>query len=159
MHFSQMAVDIALQQVTAIGDILLSAGSGSGVLPHGFGAYIAAVRSDHGWSWIGQSMDAPANATTVLQLQFTVAGIELPSRKDATAVVRVWWSTWKSNTLFQRETDITVGPDGRFELALQPHEILSLTTGPDTKEGHGSHPQPPAPSPFPFPFTETFIDK
>ena len=140
-------------QVTTLDDVLLAAGDGSGVLPAGYGAYIGVLRgpAHDSWSWIGQSMDAPANATPPLQLHFTLSS-EL---WDVGRPVRVWRTSRTTGQLFQRETDITVSADGSFSTTLRPHEILSLTTGPAT-EGHGAHPEPPAAASFPCPWAESF---
>ena len=142
-------------QFTSIGDILLPAGSGSGVLPNQFGAYMGVARgpSFEGWSWIGQSMDAPVNdATSPLHLRFTL-GAEL---RNSSQRVRVWRSSRAAGVLFEREQDIVVSDNGTFAVLLKPHEILSLTAGTNVSEGHGVHPQPPAPAPFPCPWKESF---
>eukprot|EP01045_Picozoa_sp_COSAG04_P019996 COSAG04_NODE_1999_length_5034_cov_5.345289_1_plen_693_part_00 len=141
-HFTQM---------TSIGDLLLPVRSGSGVLPYG-GAYIGVLRGPDftSWSWIGQTMDAPANATEPYVVNFTLSH-ELRSAK----AVRLWRSSRTLNMLFQRGDDVAVKADGTFSVTLRPHEIVSLATGPEV-EGHGSHPSPPAPAPFPSPWRESF---
>jgi hypothetical protein len=140
-------------QLTALDDILLAVGDGSGTLPDGYGAYIGVLRGAvrDSWSWIGQSMDAPTNATSPLQLCFSLSS-EL---RNASQPVRVWRTSRTAGQLFQREKDIAASADGTFSITLQPHEILSLTTGPAT-EGHDTHPEPPAAAPFPCPWAESF---
>lgn len=145
-------------QFTKIGDILLATGDGSGVFPGNYGAFIGVIReasvddTHSSWSWIGQSMDAPPNATMPLRLQFTLSS----EISNGSRPVRVWRSSRTENMLFRREKDIEIAvSDGTFSVVLQPHEILSLTTV-LTTEGHGIHRAAPAPAPFPRPWKEDF---
>jgi len=135
-------------QFTSIGDYLLPVGSGSGVLPHGYGSYVSIRRAFGTWSSVFHTMSAPANATVPLKVH-----IHLVQAPMWETVVHVWRTSRRKGIVFRREEDIRLQTSD-FTVTLDTWEILSLTTA--SGAVHGIHPFSPAPAPFPLPYSDNF---